>query len=336
MKVLQIGLGSMGKRRIRNLRALGISDITGFDFREDRRKEAEDKYGIKTVDSLNDDIVSSRNALIISTPPDKHLEYIQLAVKNATPAFVEASVIKEGLQTVATDAERKGVLIAPSCTFRFHPSIRTIKEIIQSNRYGKICNFVYYMGQYLPDWHPWEDIRDFYVGKRETSASREMVPFELTWLADVVGMPDEVFAFYGKTLDMGVDIDDTYNVNLKFDGFLGTLIVDVVSRVATRSLILNLERAHIRWNWEDKVVKVFDALDGRWINYYEPSGQAAAGYNVNIVEEMYIEEMRAFIDAVEGRRHFPNTLDNDVKVLTILEKAEQTNKGNYLGNKGVL
>ena len=47
MKVLVIGLGSMGKRRIRNLRALGLSEIAGFDPRVDRRQEASEKYSIQ-------------------------------------------------------------------------------------------------------------------------------------------------------------------------------------------------------------------------------------------------------------------------------------------------
>lgn len=327
MKVLQIGLGSMGKRRIRNLSSIGIKDITGFDFREDRRREAEERYNVKTVGELTDNILSERDVFIISTPPDKHLEYMHLAIKHGKPAFVEASVIKEGLDGLAKAAKEKNVLIAPSCTFRFHPGIKTIKEIVQSKKYGKVCNFVYIMGQYLPDWHPWEDIRDFYVSKRETSASREMVPFELTWLLDITGYPEEVFAFYGKTHDMGVDIDDTYNVNLKFKDFIGTLIVDVVSRFATRSLILNLEKAQIRWNWEEKVIKLYDAENKRWVHYYEPTGQAEAGYNINIVEEMYIDEMRSFIDAAKGIKSFPNTLKDDIKTLTILEDAEKTNRG---------
>ena len=29
MKILQVGLGSMGKRRIRNLKSLGLEDIVG-------------------------------------------------------------------------------------------------------------------------------------------------------------------------------------------------------------------------------------------------------------------------------------------------------------------
>lgn len=327
MKILQIGLGSMGKRRVRNALALGLKDIIGFDMREDRRKEAEAKYQVKTTDKLTDDIIAGRDVFIISTSPDKHNEYMWLAVNKNKPAFIEASVIIEGLAELAEAAEKKKVFLAPSCTMRFHVAIKTIKEIVLSGRYGKITNFVYHMGQYLPDWHPWEDIKDFYVSNKKTSAGREMVPFELTWLLDITGFPEEVSGYYGNTFDMGIDIDDTYAVNMKFKGYIGTLTVDVVSRFATRSLTLNLEHAQIRWNWEDRVVKLYEADSKRWVHYFEPEGQAAEGYNKNIVEEMYINELRSFTEAVKGTSTFPNTLEEDIRVLDILEKVEKTNKG---------
>ena len=46
MKFLIIGLGSMGKRRVRNLQALGFADIAGFDTRDDRCAEVKVKYKI--------------------------------------------------------------------------------------------------------------------------------------------------------------------------------------------------------------------------------------------------------------------------------------------------
>ena len=49
---LIVGLGSMGKRRIRNLRANGEEKIIGFDIRIDRLKEAETKYNIQTIDDF--------------------------------------------------------------------------------------------------------------------------------------------------------------------------------------------------------------------------------------------------------------------------------------------
>ncbi len=40
LKFLVIGLGSMGKRRIRCLQSLGHTDMIGFDIRNDRCEDA--------------------------------------------------------------------------------------------------------------------------------------------------------------------------------------------------------------------------------------------------------------------------------------------------------
>lgn len=53
MKAVVIGLGSMGKRRIRCLQAIGGVEIIGVDLREDRRLEAQTLYGIKVDVSLS-------------------------------------------------------------------------------------------------------------------------------------------------------------------------------------------------------------------------------------------------------------------------------------------
>ncbi len=243
MKFLIIGLGSMGKRRIRNLRQLGAGEILAFDPKEERRKEAVEKYGVKTFGSFQEAIKETPDAFIVSTPPDKHNEYIKLAIENKKPAFVEASIILEGLEELNELAKKEKVFVAPSCTFKFHPAIREIKKIITEGKYGKVTNFIYYLGQYLPDWHPFEDIRNFYVGKKETGGAREMVAFELTWLVDLLGFPQNITGFYGKTLDMGVDIDDTYSFSLDFKDKFGSILIDVVARYAIRNLILNTEKA---------------------------------------------------------------------------------------------
>jgi predicted dehydrogenase len=323
MNFLVIGLGSMGKRRVRCLQALGYEDILGFDFREDRREEAETLYGIQTIANVETIHSTSQDAWIISTPPDKHNEYMNLAVDAGIPAFVEASVILEGLEEIDARAKEKNVLIAPSCTFRLHPLIRETKEIVRSGKYGKVTNFSYHCGQYLPDWHPWEDVRDFYVSKKETGACREIVPFELTWLVDIVGYPENIIGFYGKTMDVGADIDDTYVISLKCKESLGILLVDVVSRYATRNFLLNLEYGQITWRWDEPVVRVYDAHKQRWITYGQQVSQAHQGYNKNIGENMYIEEMQTFIQAVKEGVEFPNSLEDDINVLRLLHRIEE-------------
>ena len=322
MNILVIGLGSMGKRRIRCLKSLGHDNIIGFDVRADRRDEVKVKYGIEVTSDISTGAQYNIDTIVISTPPDKHNECIKFAVENRKPAFVEASVLLEGLEELNTLAKDRGVLIAPSCTMRFHPVIKDIKSIVSGSQYGKVTNFSYHSGQYLPDWHPWENVEDFYAGRKETGGCREIVPFELTWIADVMGMPKKVGGFFGKTMDIGADIDDTYVISMDFGDFYGNITVDVVSRYATRSLILNMERGQILWRWDENLLKVYDAVSQKWIHHYYPQGQTVEGYNKNIIENMYIEETNSFINAIEGKRAFPNSLDDDIEVLKLLYKLE--------------
>jgi len=322
MNTLIIGLGSMGKRRIRCLKSLGYEGIVGYDLREDRRKEVKEKYAVRAIGSLDSTTLNSIDAIIISTPPDKHNQYIKLAIEYQRPAFVEASVVLKGLKELNDLARKQGILIAPSCTLKFHPAVRDIKDIVKSGKYGKITSFTYHSGQYLPDWHPWENVSDFYAGNKETGGCREIIPFELTWMTDIVGFPEKISGFYGKTMDVGADIDDTYVIAMDFGNSYGSMTVDVVSRYALRNLILNMEYGQIFWRWDENNVRLYDARSRQWMSRPLPEGQAAEGYNTNITENMYVEETKTFLDTVNGGGKFPNSLDEDIRILELLHDIE--------------
>src|SRR5436305_12108420 len=121
----------MGKRRIRCLRSLGFTDITGVDCREDRRQEVQSTASIRTVDRIDAGMLAGVDAVIISTPPDHHMEYLRAAVKAGKPAFVEASVIDSGLAELDSLARQRKIVIAPSCTLRFHPAIQHIVSLVE-------------------------------------------------------------------------------------------------------------------------------------------------------------------------------------------------------------
>ena len=317
----------MGKRRIRCLKALGQNDILAFDFRKDRCAEAEQKYSVKTIDDLKKVDFKKIDAIIASTPPDHHDEYIEMAVNVKKPAFIEASVVLGRLEELEKAAKKAKVFIAPSCTLRFHPAIKDIIGIVKSRKYGKVTNLSYHSGQYLPDWHPYEKVTDYYVSKKETGAGREIVPFELAWLVEIIGFPKHVKGYFGKTMEVGADIDDTYVLSMACKkNIYASLIVDVACRYATRSLILNMEYGQILWRWDDGVVKLYDAFNHRWINMYTPQGQAAEGYNKNIIENMYIDELNAFINGIKDKKSFPSCLEEDIAILKILLAAEKSDE----------
>ncbi|MEK7353947.1 MAG: aminotransferase class III-fold pyridoxal phosphate-dependent enzyme [Chloroflexota bacterium] len=88
MKVLIVGLGSMGKRRIRCLKALGHEDILAYDPREDRRAE-----------TVFDEVTSGGIHLKLSIKPD--IAVLAKALGNGYPiaAIIGKKEIMEAAQS---------------------------------------------------------------------------------------------------------------------------------------------------------------------------------------------------------------------------------------------
>jgi len=324
----------MGKRRIRSLHKLGYPSIVGADSRPDRRTEVESHYGIRTFASAGEALaVALPDAVIISVPPQAHHQMMRLALDRRLGFFVEASVLTDGMKEIRQEAARIGVVAAPSATLVFHPAIEMVRQLIANGRVGKVSNVIFHSGQYLPDWHTYEQVSDFYVSKRETGGAREIVPFELTWLTKLLGFPKRVCGNVRKTIAIaGAElIDDTYNLLLDYGSALSTVTVDVVSRHATRQLVINGDGGQIVWNWDQPIVRVFDGEAKSWSELPYNVGSAAALYSQNIGEDMYVRELEAFLGAVQGRRQFPNTLAADHRVLDLLYAFEQADAaGTYV------
>lgn len=325
MRFLAVGLGSMGKRRVRNLQHLKAGEIAGFDPREDRRDEAATKYGIDTFSDFDQAFESFKpDALIISTPPDLHVRFAKIAVANDRHYFSEASVVDDEMDELISLAQaHPSIVAAPSCTLRYHPSIQSIKRIVDSGEFGKPLLFTYQAGQWLPDWHPWEDYRSFYVSRRATGACREIVPFELSWLTWLLGPVSVLTAMRDKLSTLDADIDDAYQVLLRFkSGLIGHLLVDVIARAPVRSFRLCSEQATIEWEATNKQLRLYRAGTTEWETIPEPERIQEPGYVY--AENMYIEEMRDFIAACKGEKQWSYSLADDHAILRLLSNIERS------------
>lgn len=320
MRVIVIGLGSMGKRRVRNLLANGVKDIVGFDARPDRCEEAAAKYGIVVAATLEDAWARRPAAAVISLPPHLHVQAERKCAERGIPFFVEAGVLLDGVDEVIALVKKHDIVAVASSTMRYFPGPRLIRKTVHERTLGRPLFWQYQSGQYLPDWHPWEAISDFYVSRRETGGGREIVPFELTWLVDVFGDVKEVRGFHGKLSALPADIDDVYTADIVHSTEVrGQLIVDVVSRVPVRAFRLTCEEGSLEW---DGIANTARLGRDAWRDVSLASGHAEAGY-IN-PEEPYIAEIADFLAAVRRERPPANTLEQDREVLRALVAIERS------------
>jgi predicted dehydrogenase len=326
MRILVVGLGSMGKRRVRNLKALGVEHIAGLDIRHDRCQESENKYGISVFDTLENAVQTfDPQIFVISTPPDLHMHYANYAFESGISCFIEASVVEpEKIKLLSERIRNTQIIMAPSCTMRYYPGPMKIKELIRAKAIGKVLNLNYHTGQYLPDWHPWEDIEDFYVSKRQTGAAREIVPFELTWLNDIFGMARPIACFKAKLTDLSADIDDIYHCLLRFDNnVIANITVDVISRPrAVRDMRILGSEGEIVFSADTNCVRYINSAMTEWREFKFDTGTIENQY-IN-PEEPYISEMEDFLAAVNAKDGslFPNSLVDDYLILQTLHAIE--------------
>lgn len=326
MRFLVVGLGSMGKRRVRNLLALKEKKVAGFDINPSRTTEANNKYDIKTFNNFEDAVKEFQpDVFIISTPPNLHMQYAYFAKENNIHCFIEASVIdSEKILQLSKEISNSDLVIVPSTTMSYYPFPKTVKELVENGTVGKALNFNYQSGQYLPHWHPWERIEEFYVSNRDTGGCREIVPFELTWINSIFGDAKPLACVKRKLTDMNADIDDIYHCILEYDnGLIGNMTVEVISQPkAVREFRLIGTDGEIAYSADSNSLKYINSSMEEWKEISFDAGTIEQQY-IN-PEEPYINEIKDFVNAVRNKNRtlFPNSLEEDYKILTTLYRLE--------------
>lgn len=327
LRVVVIGLGSMGSRRLRCLKALGEAAVLGVDPRADRRRRAARENGIPTAGTVTPEVLSLADAVVISTPPYAHTPFIEMALKSGTPCFVEASVMTSNLPALWSRAQKQKTLVWPSCTMRYFRGPRLVQELLSKNAAGKPWSFVYHSGQWLPDWHPWEKVTDYYVTRPETGGGREIVPFELAWLTWVFGPVQSVKAQSAAKARFAPGVEDLYQILLEFkSGVHAMLQVDILARVPARRFALEGSEGRVVWDqYHASGAHVLVEKPGRApkrLPVVEP--KPARGINS---DGPYMAELSDFLSDVRARRWKPRyTLGDDIAILKVLDRVRANSK----------
>ena len=88
-RFLVIGCGSIGRRHIKNLRALGADHIVAFDIRADARLAVAAQFKVEPVNTLEEAWAHGPQAAIIATPTSLHVSFAVSCALHRCHIFVE-------------------------------------------------------------------------------------------------------------------------------------------------------------------------------------------------------------------------------------------------------
>ena len=168
--VVVSGSGSIGRRHMANLRQLGIKKLSAVDPNEHRLRPVVDELGVDAFSDLDHALTQIKpDVVFICTPPVFHVPQALQALRGGADVFVEKPLSDrvEGTEEMSAEADERKRVLQVGYNLRFHPGVAKVKELLDQGAIGRVLWGRVEVGQYLPDWRPWQDYRQSYTARRE-------------------------------------------------------------------------------------------------------------------------------------------------------------------------
>jgi predicted dehydrogenase len=315
LKFLIAGLGSIGRRHLRNLRVLGEQDI--LLYRTHRATLPDDELtGLPEETDLRRALDHKPDAVIVANPTALHLDVAIPAAEAGCHLLLEkpVSASLDRLDELQAALQRGGGKVAGGFQFRFHPGLQRIKGLLEARAIGTPLSARATWGEYLPGWHPWEDYRQTYAARPDLGGGVVLtLCHPLDYLHWMLGDAEAVVAFTSQQ-GLGLDVVDTAEIGIKFrSGTLASVHLDYVRRPPQHSFEIVGSRGTITWDNADGTVRLAqvgsDGKTGDWQLYPTPPG-----FERN---DMFLEEMRNFIEVVRRKAEPASTLEDEIYALRL-------------------
>ena len=293
MRFLVVGTGSIGTRHCRNLVALG-QQVSAWDADPARLSEAAAFPGVTAVASLDAGLSAAPAAVLVCTPPARHVAIARAALERGAHVFVEKPIAAaaDDVPELLELARRRGRWVSVGYNLRFLPSLRRVKALIDGGRVGRVYAARAEFGFHLPAWRPGRDYRDNYALSQALGGGILLDAIhELDYLGWLLGDASEVFGATAHVSDLAGDTEDVAEVTLRFaDGALGQVHLDYVRRAYRRTLEVMGADGVIEWEYPAQRVTVRGPEPDRVEAIPVDGGDA----------DMYVEEMKHLVRCAEG------------------------------------
>ncbi len=303
MRVLFVGLGSIGKRHIKNLAEICKSrDIQLFcdalRFRGGSLPEEIEELIDKKYKSY-EEIPQGYDIAFITNPTSMHKEAIENLQGKAKNFFIEKPVFCKETMEDGLKLQLSGGVYYVAAPLRYHSAVLALREYAKENNVVAIRAIT---SSYLPDWRPETDYRECYSAKKEEGGGVSIdLVHEWDYITSIFGFPKAVRSVIGKKSALEINSDDIAIYIAEYDNLTVELHLDYFGRATRRECEV----------FSDDESLVFDITKNRVQSF---QSEAITELSQN---DIYIEEMNAFLDMVLKGKENTNTPQNAARVLSL-------------------
>ena len=244
MNVLFVGLGSIGRRHVRNLRAAMTS--RGIPLRIDALRHSASELPADIADLVDGQVfsvadVGEYDMAFICNPSQLHLQTLRDLQGRAKHWFVEKPVFTEALAESELGGFADEGRYYVACPLRHTHVFAALQDFVTKNpvySVRAICS------SYLPEWRPGADYRTLYSARPESGGVKLDLIHDFDYLFALFGFPPEWRLFESKVSHLeiaGPDVvsfcakypDKTLELHLDYFGRKPQRVVEVYSREDT-------------------------------------------------------------------------------------------------------
>jgi len=322
MRILIAGLGAIGQRHARNLRALrgagvellayrrrGLRHVITEALARDDAQDVESALGVRAFDDLDAALAAKPDAVFVCTPTSQHLAIAQRAADAGCHLFIEKplSHTLDGVEALVATVARRDLVALVGCQWRLHPCVGTLRALLAAGTLGAVRSAEVVYAEYLPDWHPYEDYRESYAARAELGGGvvlTQIHDYDIAWW--LFGPPSMVQATGGHLSDLEVDVEDTVDATLETPTCPVRVRQTFTSRTPGRTITVRGERG----------TATVDLLAARLT--VSPTELAPEEFHADYQRnQLFLDEAAHFLACVEGTEEPAIPLSDGVAVLEV-------------------
>ncbi|MDR1913179.1 MAG: Gfo/Idh/MocA family oxidoreductase [Clostridiales bacterium] len=236
IRILMIGLGSIGQRHLRNIklllgekvefiayrkRGLSITFSNEMEIRENVNLEKE--YKIKSFSKLDEALNTRPSIAFITNITSGHISTAIECAKTGCDLFIEKplSYNMDGVNKLSDIVNENELIAFMGFQNRYHPCLKKIKKLLSGSQFGNIISINVAIGERLPTMHAYEDYRETYMAKSEYGGGvvlNQMI-HELDYIRYILGenaSVEHIYSVGGHISSLEIDVDDVAHVILSY------------------------------------------------------------------------------------------------------------------------
>lgn len=321
MKVLFCGLGGIGQRHLRNLRQLlgDQLEVHAYRVRGQRIKlhdnltvdegaDLEQDYQVQVHHDLAVALAQKPAAAFICNPNALHVPVALECVRANVPVFMEKPLASDldGLDELLVEVAARKLLFHVGYNFRFHPGLQRLKTLVDAGFFGRLLSVRSEIGEYLPNWHRYEDYRQMYAARADQGGGVILSQIhEMDLIYWFFGLPRSIVTHGGQLSALEVDVEDTASSLMRCDSAAGSFPIilhqDFLQRPPVRTLKIVGDAGYAEIDLLANQLRVHDA-EGELCEQDDFPGF--------VRNDMFLAQARHFLDCLaQGAKPVVGLLD---------------------------